>query len=816
MPESQQEPLVRSNPSEPTTTLTQAFTGVAGLLAVCALAGVLLAAFALPVVTAMSAAAKDGVNLFNSLPSELDVAPLNEASRIEAADGSLLATFYSENRIMVPLDKIDEDLQHAVIAVEDRRFYQHNGFDPQGTFRALASNLAGNSLQGGSTLTQQYVKNALLMDAFQRGDDEAIQAATESSLIRKLREAKIAISLEKKWSKDEILNGYLNVAQFGPSQYGVETAAQHYFSKSAADLTPGEAALLAGITNSPNGNDPVKHPKNATKRRNQVLYDMYQLGYVSKDDYEAAKNQPIEDMLKVTDARAGCSTAGGSGFFCDYVTRSLLNDPAFGKTKEDRRKLLYGGGLTIKTTLDPARQKIAEDIVNRKVPADSESGFGHAIVSVEPGTGNIRVMAQNRTYNPYKDAKPGETSLNYTAPKYLGGGNGFPVGSTFKPFVLTTFLTDGGSIWDTVGRGSNTFNNFPAKCLRHGKWREPAGWRLKDSGRDIHGSMSVLDATKFSINTAYANIALRTDLCSIAETTRALGAIPGKWDDSIPANKEKPVNDILGADLSPATQVIGEINIPAVSMAAAYAAFAAEGNYCKPQAIEAVVDRNGKELPFTKSQCSQVIKPEVANAVAWTLMQGLSDPKGTGKGKIIPGHDAGGKSGTSGKQYHTWYVGFTKNLSTAVWFGNPTANKRPTGVKVDGQPLVGNVWGRTVSLPTWHEFMIKAHEGLPSIPFPPKPEGVQRAPHTPDSSGSSEGGDEGAPAPAPAQTPEQAPAPDQGGAPQEDTQEEAETDVGAAASTPAREEAPAGYRYVYPGDPDYDDYVEYEEYYPGD
>ena len=809
----------RSNSNEPTTTLTQAVTGVGGLLAVCLLAGVLLAAFFLPVVTAMSAAAKDGANLFNSLPSELDVAPLNEASRIEAADGSLLATFYSENRVMVPLDKIDEDLQHAVVAVEDRRFYQHNGFDPQGTFRALVSNLSGKSLQGGSTLTQQYVKNALLMDAFQRGDDEAIKAATESSLIRKLREAKIAISLEKKWSKNEILNGYLNVAQFGPSQYGVETAAQHYFSKSAEDLTPGEAALLAGITNSPNGNDPVKHPKNALKRRNQVLYDMYQLGYINKEEYETSKEQPIEDMLKITDARAGCSTAGGNGFFCDYVTRTLMRDPKFGKTKEERRRLLYGGGLTIKTTLDPARQKIAQDIVNRKVPADSESGFGHAIVSVEPGSGKVRVMAQNRTFNPYKDAKPGETSLNYTAPSYLGGGNGFPVGSTFKPFVLTTFLSDGGSIWNSVPRGSNTFNNFPAHCLKKGRWRSGTGWRLKDAGRDIHGSMSVLDATKFSINTAYANIALRTDLCNIADTARTLGAVPGNWDDADPKLKEKSVNDMFGTNLSPASQVIGEINIPAVSMAAAYAAFAAEGKYCKPQPIEAVIDRNGKELPFTSSECTQAIKPEVANAVAWTLMQGLSDPKGTGKGKTIPGHDAGGKTGTSGKQYHTWYVGFTKNLSTAVWFGNPTSNRRPTGVKVDGQRLVGNVWGSTVSLPTWQEFMIKAHEGLPSLPFPPKPQGVQSAPPTRDSGGSSEEGPTEQPqapkTPAPAQ-------PDRNdtnrGNGNDTNLGNSDTNAARAETAPVKERVPDsdGYIYVYPGDPDYDDYTEYEEFYPGD
>ena len=187
-----------------------------GLLAVSALAGVLLAAFFLPAVSASSAVAKDGVDLFESYPSELEVEPLNEASRIEASDGSLLATFYTENRIMVPIEEISPHMQHAVIAVEDRRFYEHGGVDPKGLVRAFASNAAGGSTQGGSTLTQQYVKNALLMDAVQRGDQEDQLAATEQSYGRKLREAKLAISLEKRWDKDEILNAYLNVAKFGP------------------------------------------------------------------------------------------------------------------------------------------------------------------------------------------------------------------------------------------------------------------------------------------------------------------------------------------------------------------------------------------------------------------------------------------------------------------------------------------------------------------------------------------------------------------------------------------------------------------------
>lgn len=502
-----------------------------GILAVSALAGMLMAAFLLPAVSATSAVAEDGVELFESYPTELEVEPLNEASRIEAADGTLLATFYSQNRIMVPLEEISPNMQHAVIAVEDRRFYEHGGVDARGMARAFASNAAGGSTQGGSTLTQQYVKNALLMDAVQRNDDEARVAATEQTYGRKLREAKLAISLEKTWTKDEILNAYLNVAQFGPSQYGVQTGAKHYFNKDAADLNPGEAALLAGITNGPNQYDPVDHPEAGETRRNEVLADMLGQGYITQEEYDEYSEQPVEDMLDIQTVQAGCVTAEGSGFFCDYVTRSLLNDPDFGDTYEDRSKLLYGGGLTIKTTLDPEKQAAAEEILERRVPATSQSGFGHSIVTVEPGTGEILVMAENRTYNPYEDVDPGETAINYNVPQALGGGSGFPVGSTFKPFVLQEWLENDRSIYDTVATARQTMTTFPAQCLPRGRWYESGGYNPDNAvSVELSAMETVLNATKFSVNTAYANMARQLDLCNIAEGAREIGVVPATYN----------------------------------------------------------------------------------------------------------------------------------------------------------------------------------------------------------------------------------------------------------------------------------------------
>ena len=700
-----------------------------GLLAVSALAGVLLAAFFLPAVSASSAVAKDGVDLFESYPSELEVEPLNEASRIEAADGSLLATFYTENRIMVPIEEISPHMQHAVIAVEDRRFYEHGGVDPKGMVRALASNAAGGATQGGSTLTQQYVKNALLMDAVQRGDQEDQLAATEQSYGRKLREAKLAISLEKRWDKDEILNAYLNVAQFGPSQYGVETGARHYFSKSAKDLDPGEAALLAGITNGPNQYDPVAHPEAGEKRRNEVLADMKREGYVTEEEFEKYTSQPVEDMLKIQNIRAGCADAGTSGFFCDYVTRSLLNDPDFAPTYEERRKLLYGGGLTIKTTLDPETQKAAVDILQRRVPGDSQHGFGHSIVTVEPGTGKILTMAENRTFNPHEDVKPGETAINYNVPQALGGGSGFPVGSTFKPYVLQNWLESGRSIEDKVGTRREAMSSFPAECLEHGAWRENPGYNPDNAvSVPIAPMESVLNATKFSINTSYANMARQLDLCSIAESARSIGAVPATFNPYDPTTYDMPINEMYGTELAPSVVVLGELRISALDMASAYATWAAEGTYCKPQAIAEVIDRDGKKMETSGADCHQAVDKEVADTMAWVLQQDLEDPRATGKGKVVEGHKAGGKTGTSGSQFHTWYVGFTRQMSTAVWFGHPQSNIRPGGFSVDGEMLQGgHVWGNTVSLPTWQEYMSRVHRGLPAKPFPAAPAATKTA-----------------------------------------------------------------------------------------
>src|SRR4051794_22028892 len=425
--------------------LVQAVALLAAFALIAGIGGVLAAGLVLPAVAVASTTTTTAATAFDDLPSQLKEEPLSEKSVMLAADGTVLATFYAENRIVVPLDKIAPVMQQAVIAVEDKRFYQHGGIDPAGMLRAFAKNALTDDLQGASTLTQQYVKNVLIEAAQRDNDAAAIEAAREhkgtAGLSRKLREAKIAIALEKKYPKQKILENYLNIAQFGSSVWGVEAAAQYYFSKPAADLTYLEAATLAGVTQSPSKWDPARNPDDSQRRRNIVLGLMKAQKIITPAEYQAGIATKLPATLKIQPTALTCAAAGtvvaGSGYFCDYVTKVIKNNAAFGKTPADRTEQLYRGGLTITTTLDPREQRIADKEVKAGVPVKDRSGVASAISVVEPGTGKIVAMAQNRIYNPRQSSAARETSVNYNTDFAYGGSSGFAPGSTFKPFTLT-------------------------------------------------------------------------------------------------------------------------------------------------------------------------------------------------------------------------------------------------------------------------------------------------------------------------------------------------------------------------------------------
>ncbi|HEY8717395.1 transglycosylase domain-containing protein [Pengzhenrongella sp.] len=689
--------------------LVQALALLLAFLLIAGIGGVLSAGLLLPAVAGVSVTADSASKVFHDLPTALKEQPLSQKSTVLANDGkTVLATFYLENRIVVPLDKIAPIMQKAVVATEDKRFYSHGGIDPAGMARAAAKNALTSDLQGASTLTQQYVKNVLIEAASRANNDQGIAAARESSgnagISRKLREAKLAIALEQKYSKDEILNRYLNIAQFGASVYGVEAAAQFYFTKHASQLNYLEAATLAGVTQSPTRWDPVVNPKNSQHRRNIVLGLMKNQGVITQKEYDfgiKAKVAPKAQggYLNIQRTGLGCMAANkvaNSGYFCDYVTKVITNDKAFGKTAADRQQLLYRGGLTITTTLDPKKQQIADDQVKVGVPVNDPSGLASAISVVEPGTGKILAMAQNRIFSKLKTAGPRETAINYNTDYAYGGSKGFQPGSTFKPFTLLEWLKEGHSLNEVLNAPARVFHlsEFNAPCTNIGG----GTWNVHNA-EGPGGVMTVQDATKNSVNSGYVTMATKLNLCAIFEGAKALGIHQANGQDY----GIRPAN------------VIGSDAVAPLAMANAFAAFASGGKYCDPTAILKVVDTNGKSLSVPKSNCRQAIDPTIAAQ----MNEGLSHVyEGTGKSLVGLDRPSAGKTGTTSENEHTWFVGYTPQLATAVWVGHSEGFTPMKDLYVAGK-WVHRAFGATIAGPIWKQFMLQASAGMPVLGFTP-------------------------------------------------------------------------------------------------
>jgi len=675
-----------------------AFAGLA------AIGGLLAGGLVAPLALASSSLTHGATQVFDDLPTELKPDELSQASYIYANDGkTLLATYYWENRIVVPLDKISPLMQHAVIATEDKRFYEHGAVDLVGIPRAFLNNAMGKDTQGASTLTQQYVKNVLIEKAHSAGDAEGVAEASASNYQRKLREAKLAISLEQQMSKDEILQGYLNIAQFGTSVYGVEAAARHYFSTTAAKLTVVQAATIAGITQRPSAYDPVLHPEASEQRRNIVLSLMYQQGYISKTEYEEARATKLEDTLKVQKITQGCVTAKSAAFFCDYVTKVITSDPVFGKTTQDRQELLYRGGLRIVTTIDMKAQRKATKIMRDAIPVDETHGIADAISTVEPGTGKIVVMAQNRKYDPSPQPAKYKTSVNYNTDQAHGGSRGFQAGSTFKAFTLTEWLKEGHTLNETINATRRPWvaNTFNAPCTTLGT----DVWNPQNSEGAGSGNITVLHATADSVNTGYSAMEHELDLCSLADTASDVGFRPSESGD----------DDVWVVP----SMTLGVQNTSPLAQAAAYATFASGGKYCDPVAIVSVTDANGKKLDVPSADCRRVIPEDVADTVTYALQRVLV-PGGTApESALADGRQAAGKTGTAGNSTHLWFVGYTPQLSTAVWVGNPETNIVMRHITINGHYYPGGVYGGTIAGPAWKQFMDYALAGEPKESLPP-------------------------------------------------------------------------------------------------
>lgn len=678
------------------------FRNLATLIVVSGLAGVLVVGLALPFATGLGWVARESATGFQEMSANAELGALPERSRVVEADGSTLATFYSENRTYVPLHKVSQPMQDATIAIEDHRFFDHGPIDLKGTLRAFIGNVeAGEITAGGSTLTQQYAK---LLRQSQAKTEEEAAAALEESYSRKLAELRLAIEIERELTKEEILERYINIAYYGASVYGVEEAANRYFSTTAEKLTVPQAAMLAGLVQRPSAYDPTQNPEAALERRNVVIDRMAELQMITPEQAEKAKKKKLG--LDVSPVRNGCS-ATWTPFYCQYVQNEL--DIILGDESDE---LLYQGGLTIETTLQRKPQKAAQDAIADWVAPGDESAA--ALASVEPGTGAIKALAHSRDWG---DGE-GKTHFNYAVDKFyvdgerqyeMGGGDGFQPGSTFKVWVAAAALQQGLSV--------NTPIDSPAELdLGDETWRAcegtvsaPSDYTPGNYPGSPSGLMNLRTAIEKSVNTYFLQLSQETGLCDpwTIATQSGLSFSDGE-----------PLEQV-------ASFTLGVNPVSPLSMAEGYAMFAARGVHCEPYAITRVIGQDGEVLFEREPNCNRVLDERVADAMNDLLRGVVENPGATGNAmRLAGGRPAAGKTGTTNGVKAVWWVGYTPQLSTAVGLSDPDP---PEGEgdswTLEGRTFNGvyfdNVCGGCIPGPIWKQMMDAALADEQILPFVP-------------------------------------------------------------------------------------------------
>lgn len=667
--------------------------GLLGLVGLSVVAGVLVTATVTPALAVAGAAGSQALDLFDKLPSYLKPDAPMEPGKLYGTglDGQpfVMATFYDQNRTQVDFDQISPVMYDAILSSEDKDFYSHGGVNIGATAKALIDNVSGTSSRGASTISQQYVKNVLIQQCEQGvmpGEDDyaeqieqcwwdAANAEGSDGIERKLQEMRYAIQIEKDYSKNEILLGYLNIASFGGTVYGIEAAANRYFSTTAANLTVAQAATLAGIVQNPNtyridkkegswtDNAGVVHNseadgyESALTRRDYVLGRMLELGKITQAQFDEADATPITPIL--SDPVQGCAAAQDNGYFCQYAKSLVLSDPMFGddedpvKAQQARKKALFRDGLEIYTSLDMRVQQPAIDSMRSYVGANLDNQYlGAAGVTVEPGTGRVLAMTQNTVFREgVDDGDQAYSALVFASDSAHGGSGGFPVGSTYKLFTLLDWLEKGHSVNESIN-GNNRVMKMTASCT--------AGLNPVDTKEigNFNGAAGYtgtpMTFTRNSLNSGYFAMASKLDICDINALADRMGVKEANGDKTTERND---AYDVLGSKF-----------ISPLDMAGAYAAVANGGTYCEPRAIDRVVKQDGTEMPVPESSCKQVITPEVAATAAYAL-QTVMTGGGTGS-RANPGDGTPliGKTGTH-QDYSTMMIESSTKATTAVWVG---------------------------------------------------------------------------------------------------------------------------------------------------
>jgi len=682
----------------PKKTATSLFSAIAGTLGFSVLAGVLVTVMVAPAIAVTGVTANNTVGIFNSLPEYIKLDPGSQQNTIVAvnpADGveTHVATIYRQNREEKTLDEISDYLECAALAGEDRRFYEHGGVDMPSLVRAAVGQLTGSSESGASTLSMQTVRNILQQQALNDDSltDEArkqkLRDALAPTLDRKIKEMKLAIGLEKEYSKADILQGYLNIAGFGGNTYGVQAAATEFFSKSAADVTIAEAASLIAIVQFPNSrslNDPENYPKNQD-RRDVILKEMKGYGCITAEERDEALAIPVdENFVKPQASSVGCrSAAAPYGFVCDYAKRVVDELTALGSTPAERKAAWDRGGYKLVLTIDPRLQQAAFDQVHTWAPAD-EARFelGAAAASVQVGTGRIVSMAQNKTFDDSTEAAadPTRSAVNYAVDARHGGSIGFQPGSTYKPYVLLAFLAAGNGVNEAYNASVREVNQAeftdtcPEQYSADGTLQGPpwgGQYKYRNDSNET-GSYTIVRGTGASVNSIFVQMAKAIDQCDIRKLAESIGVHNG--DGKTPLFT-RPSCSLGGCENA----------IAPLQQAAAYAAIANQGVFCEPIMIDkVVVIATGEELPGQTPECGQsLVSPAVANTAAYAMESTMRGGTGSASNPN-DGTPYIGKTGTTDKSIHTWMVGTSTAVSTAVWVGNVRGEQAMRNIRVNG------------------------------------------------------------------------------------------------------------------------------------
>jgi membrane peptidoglycan carboxypeptidase len=700
------------------------FANAISLLICGVLAGVVVAAAAFPLVALSGLAAKAGGEAFGQLPDELTVKRTPQISYIYASDNkTIVATMFDENRRDLPLSEIPKVMQQAMIASEDQKFYQHNGVDVKGFARAfIANKTSGEVEQGASTITMQLVRMSLTFTS----SPEDVIAATEDTSARKLREVRYAIALERRMSKDQILEAYMNTAYFGLRAYGVFAASQVYFNKEPKDLTLSQTAFLVGLVKFPGDTDKPSGKERAVARRDYVLNNMQSMGIITEVQEAAAKAEPVEVIGNETPNGCTGTTNPTWGFYCDFFQRWWLQQEVFGATTYDRERQLRSGGYRIVSTLDVHTQNGMHDAVIKARSVNDPNAL--MLAAIEPGSGKVRGLAVNRNFrlddkknpqngphtNPIARAEGIRGSYPNTTNPLLSTDpdfQGYRPGSVMKIFTMVAALENGFPLDYTINTQARAVSKYryigDPNC--GGYWCPP-----NNTGTPI-GPHSMWTAFGYSVNTYFVPLFDAVGGLKVMDTARRMGLTfyndPNRPNDNDYTSSTNPQTANVW---SPFT--LGISTHPPLEIANAFATLAADGLFCEPTPIETILNQKGEKLDAGGPRCRQALNEDVARAAIDAARCPVGDKSFFGKctgataraSASIIGHPVAGKTGTSDKKRTATLTITTKQLAMSGFLADPDWPDTTTEM-----PHAGNN-GVNIAV---QNAMAEAMKGLPAIQF---------------------------------------------------------------------------------------------------